>query len=259
MAARRGLTATIALVVCFAVESAAAQQWRSRRPEPEATEEEPPAPEEARDAEEEEPGDETLDGDGQATEGAEVDPALTAPVDAPAEPEEARPTESYAFGPDLSPIRSQFTAIMDELVQLRSRTAVLGRQLFNTRVSVTVENRASDDNVLERMVLHLDGAPIFQASSGEVEGDGREAFDGFAAPGPHVLSVEAEQRQRADQSFRYTMRDAYRFQVVRDRLTEITIILEDDSNIGEDFEDDGEGLFDVRTRFRVATREIGEE
>jgi hypothetical protein len=162
-----------------------------------------------------------------------------------------------AFGPDLSPLRAEFTTLMDELVQMRSKIAVLGRQLFRTKVRVGIENLASDDATLARLVLTLDGAPIFRGDASRLSGEAeRRAFEGFAAPGPHVLGVEAEQRSREDEDYRYTLRDEYRFVVVRGRLTEVTVTLDDDSDIAEDFADDGEGEYDVRVRIRVATRDL---
>ncbi len=143
---------------------------------------------------------------------------------------------------------------MDELVQTRSRIAVLGEHLFQTKVSIRVVNRAGDQ-VLSNFALRLDGAPVFQAD-GDVSEEGRQAFEGFAAPGPHELTIEAEQRARADDEYRYVQRDRYRFQVLQGKLTEIVITLDDESDVAEDFADDGEGEYDVRTRVRIATREL---
>lgn len=170
---------------------------------------------------------------------------------------EGQPAEPAAdAGPDLGPLRSEYTSVMDELVRVRSRVATLGRALFRTRVRILVQNRASDQS-LARIALELDGAPIYRADGSQFQGeDGRQVFEGFAAPGPHLVTVEAEQRARANDTYRYTLRNGYRFEVVREKLTEITIVLDDDSDIAEDFADDGEGEYDVRTRVRVATRDL---
>jgi hypothetical protein len=257
--------AVLTLVLAVAESADAQRRRRRRRAEPV----EPPPVEQT-------PPEEPAEGppDGQTTpqnewpegtsptEPGQAVPNGQTPTEPGAAPEgatdEALAAEDLSFGPDISPIRTSFSQIMDELVQLRLRTATLGEQLFHTKLRVVVQNRASDDNTLQRIRLTLDGAPVFNAGVGEFAGeDGREVWQGFAAPGPHVIGVEVEQRQRADDEFRYTMRDTYRFTVIRERLTEIEIVLDDDSDIGEDFEDDEEGEFDVRTRFRVATRELG--
>lgn len=157
-------------------------------------------------------------------------------------------------GPDLGPLRQEYTSIMDDLVQVRSRMAVLGRQLFRTKVRVKVHNRA-DEQSLSRISVKLDGAPVFRADALATE-DQKQVFEGFAAPGPHRITIEAEQRSRENDDYRYELRDTYRFEVLRGKMTVILVVLDDDSDIGEDFPDDEEGEYDVRTRVRVATRSL---
>jgi hypothetical protein len=254
----------VLILVLAVAESADAQRRRRRRREPvepvEPVEQTPPVEPVEGPPDGQTPEGAWPEGQTPTTPGQAVPPDGTEPTEPGAAPEgddEGAP-EDLSFGPDISPIRTTFSEIMDELVQLRLRTATLGEQLFHTKLRVVVQNRAGGDNTLHRIRLTLDGAPIFNAGVGEFSGeDGREVWQGFAAPGPHVIGVEVEQRQRSDEEFRYTMRDTYRFSVLRERLTEVEIVLDDDSDIGEDFEDDEEGEFDVRTRFRVATRELG--
>ena len=146
---------------------------------------------------------------------------------------------------------------MDELVETRSRIAVLGNQLFRTKLRVRVANRA-DEQLLGRLVIRVDGAPVFESQE-DVGDAGRQAFEGFAAPGPHEITVEAEQRARASDEYRYTLRDTFRFEVREGRVTDVLLILDDRSDIAEDFEDDGEGEYAVRTRVRVTTEELASD
>jgi hypothetical protein len=159
--------------------------------------------------------------------------------------------------PDLAPIRQEYVAIMDEMVQARSRVAVLGQELFQTRMTITVQDRTGDEATLSRFVLELDGTPVHR-TDGEIEGGdaGRQVFEGALAPGPHVLTVDLEQRARDDPEYRVTQRESFRFIVVRERLTEVVLILEDDSDIARSFRSGGEGHYEIRTRLRVATREL---
>ena len=186
-------------------------------------------------------------------------PAATTPVAPQAAPTPA-PAPAVDPGPtppDLAPLRQEYVAIMDEMVQARSRVAILGQELFQTRMTVQVQDRTGDEATLARFVLELDGTPI-HSSDGELEGgdQGRQLFEGALAPGPHVLTLELEQRAREDTEYRVTQRESFRFIVVRDRLTEVTIVLEDDSDIARSFPSGGEGRFEIRTRLRVATRAL---
>ena len=271
MTYRRVLAVTaVVLIGVFLADAAADAQRRRRRrrPEPQPTEQTPPPSEDpvaenpfdaaGTTASPQATSDETAPPAQSPTDVAEApEPEGEAAASTPAEAEEA-PTDFAPLGPDLAPLRAEFTSIMDELVNVRSRMAVLGRQLFRTKVRVLVQNRAGDDNTLARLVVALDGAPVHRGDGSSLGEDAKQVFEGFAAPGPHVLSVEVEQRQRANDDYRYTVRDSFRIQVQRDRRTDVTIILDDDSDMGEDFEDDGEAEYDVSTRVRVETRELGD-
>jgi hypothetical protein len=174
------------------------------------------------------------------------------PAAAPPSDEDLGPTP-----PDLSPLRAEYTSLMDDMVAARELVATLGQDLFHTRVAINVQDRAGDDQSLASFALELDGAPVFHVE-GEIEGggDGRQVYEGALAPGPHVLTIAMEQRASEDSEYRYVQRDTYRFIVVRDRRTEVGIILEDDSDIAQHFAHDGEGRYDVHTRVRVATRAL---
>lgn len=156
--------------------------------------------------------------------------------------------------PALGSLQSRYTDLMDELVQLRSRTSVIAAQLFSTRIRVTVENESGDETVLKQVRLTLDGAPIYQSEGNALSDEAREAFEGALAPGFHVFGVEVEQRQRADGDFRYTLRDDYRFEVRPNTGTELRLVIDDDSDVGEAFQDDDrevEGEFEVRTEVEI--------
>lgn len=249
------LLTTLCAFACFANDADAQQRRRApRRPRTQPTAE--PAAEQPADA-----------GPDVDAPTASAEPSAVAPAAEPNAQASAPATEStpavdpaleptLATGPDLSPLRQEFTAIMDELVKARARVAIVGKALFKTKVRIVLQNRAGDAQSLERIVLRLDGAPIYRKDGGAGLEEGEQVFEGFATPGPHVLDVEAEQRSRASDAFGYTLHDTLRIAVQKDRLTEITIVLDDDSDMAEDFPEDGEGEYDLRTRVSAATYDL---
>jgi len=107
-------------------------------------------------------------------------------------------------------------------------------------------------------VLKLDGAPVFRSDGSALRDDNpRKVFESFVAPGPHVLTVELEQKASSDAAYGYTLHDSYRFQALRDKQSELTLILDDDSDLAREFPQDAQGEYDVRTKLRVRTRELG--
>ena len=184
---------------------------------------------------------------------ADVALQTAAPDAAPAaEIEGARPADSAALQQELA-------QLMDDLVQARERVAVLGKALFHTKVRVRIDASDTEDQVLGKIALRLDGAAIFSGDGATLGDPERTLFEGFAAPGPHVLELEVEQRARADEAYRYTLRESYRFEVVGERRTDLRLRLEDDSDIAEDFHDDRSGEYDVHTRLQVRAVPLNED
>jgi hypothetical protein len=231
----------VALIASLVVVEGAEAQRRRRRPrptrEPAATSTETP--------------DETTD---VSTPDASVpDPSTTpapgaspAPGTTPAPTSQALPVapappapvaEEEAPPPDLSPLREEYAAVMDEVVEARNRIAVLGRQLFETRVRVRLNDRGGRDRPLESVTIRLDGAPIFTTTDAELPSGTREVFQGYAAPGPHVIGVSVARSDRDVPDARRTQEDTVRFEVRRGTNVDVTIVIDDDSRVdGEDAE-----------------------
>ncbi|HEY8429874.1 MAG TPA: hypothetical protein VIL20_15930 [Sandaracinaceae bacterium] len=263
---RRTLLASLiaTLIVAVLADDADAQRRRRRRRPPAETEQtqpEEPAAADAPDAAE--PPDAaappvTPPPGSAPAQGGEPPPADALPPEPSSTPIE--PFDPGPAPPDISPIRADYVALMDDLVQARMRVHALGNELFRTRIRIELQDRTGGLVSLARLVVHLDGAPVFQ-SDGPVEHaqSGREIFTGAVAPGPHVLTLEVEQRARDGEEYRYSLRESFRFQAVRERLSEVTIVLEDASDMARSFPAAGEGRYEVRTRMRVATRALPTE
>jgi hypothetical protein len=176
-------------------------------------------------------------------------------------PEPAKESEPAAADTgEVSGLQTELSSLMDELVQARTRAALIGKTLFKTVTRVYVQNLAGDDAVLSKVVLKLDGAPIFRGDSAAIRGDeARQVFEGFIAPGPHVLTAEMEVASRNDAAYGYSLRETYKFQAIRDKRNELSLSLRDDSDVASEFPDEQDGEYDVRMRLRVRTKELKEE
>jgi hypothetical protein len=170
------------------------------------------------------------------------------------------PAETPVDAEQLASLQSELSTLMDDLVQARTRAGLIGKTLFKTLIRVHVQNLVGDDTALAKIVLKLDGAPIFRGDAASMRGDeARQVFEGYVAPGPHVLSVELEQNSRSDQAYGYTLRESYKFQALRDKRNELSLTLRDSSDMASEFPDDQDGEYDVRMRLRARTRELNEE
>jgi hypothetical protein len=256
-ASRRGANWLIVLALATSVSAVDAQKRHAAGRKPTSA---PPAPAAAA------PGDDADSAPDPAPSAAQ--PESTGPSAKP-EPAPAAATpvaEAAAPPPDtaqpdaeVASLQQELAQVMDDLVQARARVALLGKSLFKTRVRVRLDNRAAETQTAVRVALFLDGAPIWSGDGAAVRDPEQNLFDGVAAPGPHVLGLEIEQRSRGDDAYRYTLRDNYHFNVLRERRTDLTLILDDDSDIAEDFKDDDEGEYDVHTKLEVRAAALNEE
>jgi hypothetical protein len=194
----------------------------------------------------------------------EPPPAASEVVPAPAQTEKATPAppadKTNDDAEQLASLRADVAQLVDDMARARSAAALLGKTLFKTQLRLLVQNLAGPDPLLAKLVLKLDGVPVFQGDSGALYNDEeRKVFEGFISPGAHVLTAELEQKSRQDAAYGYTLHDSYRFQVRRDKRSDLTLIIDDDSDLASDYPDDGRGEYDVRLKLRVRTRELGQE
>jgi hypothetical protein len=187
-------------------------------------------------------------------------PAQKTEAAAETEPAEPAAESAAADSGKLAALRADVASLVDDMASARTRVALLGKTLFKTQLRVNIQNLAAPDPVLGKVVLKLDGAPIYQGDGAALSGDdAHQVFQGFIAPGAHVLAAELEQSSKRDAAYGYSLHESYRFQVVRDKRSELTLIVDDDSDLADDFPDDAEGEYDVRMKLRVRTKNLNEE
>ena len=179
----------------------------------------------------------------------------SADAEATAATEDAEATdpqpEALDSGPNVSDLRAALDALMDDMVSARGRIASLGKALFRTQLSLWVDNRA-DDQKLTALKLLVDGAPVYDGDGKELRrGESVRLFDGHAAPGKHEVRVEFTQRSVENPDFTYSVSQQFVIEVREDTRTEVTLRLDDDSDIAEELPNGDEGEYDVRTRLRV--------
>lgn len=161
-------------------------------------------------------------------------------------------------GPELADLRQAFDTLLDDIVVAQGRIASLGKALFKTRLQLWVDHRA-DAQRLTALRLFVDGAPVYDGTGKELRtGESVQLFDGAAAPGPHELRVEYEHVDTGNGDYRYSVSQRFRLEVRQNTRTEVTIRVEDDSDIAEELPEGDEGEYDVRTRVRVDPRPMGD-
>jgi hypothetical protein len=142
---------------------------------------------------------------GDATKPAAApDPAPATPADAtPPAPDAVKPPEPEkpAEGPDVDSLRQEYLALRDELFKSRARANAVASQLYSTRIQVKLTYTTARYYNPAKSSIRLDGANIYEDASGAIAGDDGIRFDGYVAPGRHLITFRVEATGKDDDSF----------------------------------------------------------
>ena len=155
---------------------------------------------------------------------------------------------------EAKPPPPQYDQLLSDIAALRSRVAALTTTLFKSKVRIVV--RTSGDNAkINSFVVTLDDGVVYSATERFVADDERTVYEHAVAPGHHVVGIEVERTDARGKE--YTTWQTSRFSVLvpDSQLLEAEMLVEDDSDMAEDFPEDSDGEYDVRVRLRARVAE----
>jgi hypothetical protein len=186
----------------------------------------------------------------------EAQEAAPAAEDAAPVPESA-PAAKVPAGPDVGALSAELSAVLDELIQARTRASVLAKTLFRTRIDVLVTRR-SDDQQLMRVKLALDGVPVHDSDGAALSEDEARLFSGYVAPGVHEIGIEISEQAKENATYRYTRTERFRIETKKGTSTQVEILLRDRSDMAEELPQGDDGKYQVSTRVRVTPVKVGD-
>jgi hypothetical protein len=191
----------LAIATPAASAPAVAQRAKPRKPNKKPPPAEPPAPAPAEPA---------------ADKASDPAPAAPAPGDgAPAGDLGNKPGEvdkpTAAIGgagtagasdaPDVDSLRQEYLSLRDELFKSRARANAVASQLYSTRIQIKLTYTTGRYYSPAKSSIRLDGASVYEDASGAIAGDDGIRFDGYVAPGRHLITFHVEATGKDDDSF----------------------------------------------------------
>ena len=119
------------------------------------------------------------------------------PADSTAEPATDKPSE----GPDVDTLRQEYLSLRDELFRSRARANAVASQLYSTRIQIRLTYASGRDYSPIKSSIRLDGAAVYEDSKGSIAGDDGIRFDGYVAPGRHLVTFRIEATGKDDDTF----------------------------------------------------------
>jgi hypothetical protein len=113
--------------------------------------------------------------------------------------EPAKPAKSDQ--PDVDSLRQEYLALRDELFKSRARANAVASQLYSTRIQIKLTYTSARYYNPAKATIRLDGASVYENASGAIGTDDGVRFDGYVAPGRHLVTFRVEAAGKDDDTF----------------------------------------------------------
>jgi len=144
---------------------------------------------------------------------------------APAPEGEAAPTA------DLETLRKRYRELRDRLFRSRARVNTVASELYSTKLRVHLDYVGTRFYNVERALIRLDGSRVFEDVNGIIADDRASRFEGFVAPGRHVVGIRVEATAKEDARFRSIIEDTFTVEAPEGSVLVIHARAKDDGDI----------------------------
>lgn len=147
---------------------------------------------------------------------------------------------------DLEALRKRYEALREELFQSRARAAAVGDAVYSSRLRIYLRYGAGRFYHVRRATVRVDGVNVFDDTGGVVAADDAPRFEGFVAPGRHVVAVRLEAQAKDDDRFVYTSEDTFTVDVPPRRTLVLRGRADDEGDIAYQWKKNARGAYKLR-------------
>lgn len=141
-------------------------------------------------------------GGGAGAGGGSADPAAKGSGPGPDKTDPEKPAEpAKATEPDVDSLRQEYLSLRDELFKSRARANAVASQLYSTRIQIKLTYTTARYYNPAKATIRLDGASVYENATGAIGGDDGVRFEGFVAPGKHLITFRVEASGKDDDTF----------------------------------------------------------
>lgn len=153
------------------------------------------------------------------------------PAPAPADTSTTPETAPTAEGNDVDALRQEYLKLRDELFASRARAATIASALYSTRIQIKLRFGSARFWGVSRAAIRLDGASVFDDTSGTIGGDDATRFDGWIAPGRHLVTVRLELTGKDDDRFTTATESTFVVEAVAGKDLDVGVRAVDDGDL----------------------------
>lgn len=126
----------------------------------------------------------------------------SAPQTTPPPAKEAQePEEPKGKDVDVDSLRQEYLSLRDELFKSRARANAVASALYSTRMTIKFTWGSARHYGVSKASIRVDGATVYEDSAGAIANDDGIRFNGYVAPGRHLVTFHVEATGKDDDSF----------------------------------------------------------
>jgi len=148
-----------------------------------------------------------------------------------------------------------FDRLLADIAALRARIAAVADNLYQSRVSVSLQTDG-DHAKITKLTVSLDDGIVYNAPAAFAASDMTTVYDHAVAPGRHAVTIDVERKDDRDEAFRTSQRSRFTVDVPRDNKVDVQIKIIDDSSMGADYPSDRSGKYDLRFRVKAVAKPV---
>lgn len=133
--------------------------------------------------------------------GGGTQPGAAPPAGGATAPDDTDGDAGDKSGPDVDTLRQEYLSLRDELFKSRARANAVAGQLYSTRMQIKFTWGSARHYGVSKASIRLDGATVYEDATGAIATDDGIRFDGYVAPGRHLVTFHVEATGKDDDSF----------------------------------------------------------
>jgi hypothetical protein len=165
------------------------------------------------------------------------------------------PPETKPSGddPDVDTLRQEYLSLRDELFKSRARANTVASQLYSTRIQIKLTYTSGRFYNPAKAQIRLDGASVYDNASGAIATDDGIRFEGFVAPGRHVVTFRVEATGKDDDSFVSTTENSIVVKAVANKDLIVSAKAKDSGDIAYEWKRKEKGSYGLGIDVSVKT------
>jgi len=158
------------------------------------------------------------------------------------EPGKAEPAPST----DVDALRQEYLKLRDQLFRSRARAAAVAGALYSSKLRVQLDYASARFYTVTRATVRLDGANVYDDAQGAIAADRAPRWEGFVAPGRHMVTVRIEATGKDDRRFATALESSFTVQAPAGKDLVVRCAARDEGDIAYQWQRSEHGSYRLR-------------